>query len=104
MAILIRKSCYPNLLCSDEGFNILVQRFTMNDGGAEYSLGNPISSLLSFLLDGSQMEALVAFAAKYDGNLLDASDFIDEAAAHISANQRFLQSFALPLCSWLQQF
>eukprot|EP00983_Pelagomonas_calceolata_P100411 1158564-Pelagomonas_calceolata.AAC.1 len=84
-------------------FDMLIQRFTDNGGGAAYSLGNRISTLSSYLTDFGRMGDLEVLAKKYDGALVDASDFLDGARAHVQANQMFMTSTAPTLCMWLQE-
>ena len=89
--------CVP---CSDQDFGALVRRFT-DDRGAAYSLGRSVTILSSFLTDSSRFDELEAFAKKWDGKMLDATDFLDEVRAHFEANQRFLRSTAREICDWV---
>lgn len=86
---------------SEGRFGGLVRRFTDSGGGAAYSLGRVITDLAAYLTDNAAISKLGKFASKYNGTIVDAGDFMDEAKARMQANQQFYQATAPVLCPWL---
>jgi hypothetical protein len=76
-------------------------RFSSSGGGAAYSLGRPISELSALFTDDTRLGELQSFAAKFDGILFDALDFLEAAKANTEKNRQFITTTAPPRCTWL---